>query len=53
MLQITFKFKDVYTHGTWKTQTCVVPSIEECIRVYGLDEPNVDFEIIKVTDKED
>lgn len=36
MLKITFEYKDEYTHGKWREQTCVVSSVEECKRIYGL-----------------
>lgn len=48
MVKITFKYKDVYSHGKWNTQSCVVGSVSECIRIYGLDEPDVEYEIISV-----
>lgn len=48
MKRITFRYRDKMSHWEWKTQRCVVSSIEECIRIYGLNEPDVDFEILNV-----
>ena len=48
MFKITFKYKDAYSRGTWNTQSCVVGSVAECIRIYGLDESDVEYEIISV-----
>lgn len=52
MKRITFKFKDQYTKGNWKTQRCTVKSVDECIRIYGLDEPGVEYEIVSVEEVE-
>lgn len=52
MKKITFEYFDSYCHdGKWRTQTCVVSSVEECIRIYGL---GVDclYRIISVEDVE-
>lgn len=36
--RIVFEFKDEYTKGEWRRQECIVRSLEECKRIYGLDE---------------
>lgn len=36
MLHIKFEYKDAWTHGEWSKQECVVSSVEECKRIYGL-----------------
>lgn len=36
LLHIRFEYRDRYSHGKWMTQECVVSSIEECRRIYGL-----------------
>ena len=36
MLEIEFEYRDKYTNGRWNTQSCVVSSVEECKRIYGL-----------------
>ena len=49
MKKITFKYKDKFTKGEWRTQWCIVPSIEECIKTYGLG-VDCEYEIISVED---
>lgn len=46
MVHIVFKYKDEYTRGEWRTQECTVRSVEECKRIYGLEE--IEYEIISV-----
>lgn len=46
MLKITFRYRDTWSNFEWKTQHCTVESVEECIRIYGLNE--VEYEILKV-----
>ena len=36
MLEIEFEYKDKYTNGKWNKQSCMVSSLEECKRIYGL-----------------
>ena len=48
MLEITFKYRDQYSNWDWRTQHCTTTSLEECIRIYGLNEPDVEYEIIKI-----
>lgn len=36
MLHIEFEYKDEYSHGDWRKQECVVTSVEECKKIYGL-----------------
>ena len=47
MVKIRFKYKDQYTKGKWNEQQCIMSSVEECIRVYGLG-VDCDYEIISV-----
>lgn len=47
MLKITFKYKDRLSCGKWNRQTCVMHSIEECKRIYGLG-VDCEYRIIKV-----
>ena len=47
MLKITFKYADKYSNWEWRTQTCIVSSIDECKRIYGLG-IDCDYEIISV-----
>ena len=36
MLNIKFEYKDRYTNGKWNKQECIVSSVKECKRIYGL-----------------
>lgn len=36
MVRVVFKYKDEYTFGKWETQECVVNSVQECKKIYGL-----------------
>lgn len=36
MVKVTFMYKDAWSKGEWRTQTCVVGSVNERIRIYGL-----------------
>lgn len=36
MLHITFEYADAMSGWKWKKQECVVSSVEECKRIYGL-----------------
>ena len=48
MLSITFKYADAMSNLEWRTQSCTVSSIEECKRIYGLDNGDVEYEILEV-----
>ena len=48
MVEITFRYKDAMSNWEWRTQHCIVESIAECIRIYGLDESDVEYEILEV-----
>ena len=47
-VNVTFKYRDAMSNWKWRTQTCTVSSVEECIKIYGLNEGDVDYEIIEV-----
>ena len=53
MKRITFKYADAMSNYEWRTQHCTVESVDECIRIYGLDDPAVDFQIVSVEEDED
>lgn len=36
MVKVKFEYKDEYSRGKWLEQECVVSSVEECKRIYGL-----------------
>ena len=48
MLNITFRYKDAMSNWEWRTQSCTVSSVEECKRIYGLDNGDVEYEILEV-----
>ena len=53
MLSIIFKYKDYLSKGAWRTQHCIVESVYECIRIYGLDDNDVEWELISVEEIDD
>ena len=49
MKKITFEYRDEYCFdGKFHTQSCIVRSVEECIRIYGLEE--CEYRILSVED---
>ena len=50
MKHIVFEYKDAYTNGKWNKQECILSSVDECIKVYGLGK-DCDYRIISVTDE--
>ena len=52
MREITFIYKDELSRGKWNRQHCTVESLEECRRIYGLDEPGVEYVIESVIEVE-
>lgn len=48
MLSITFRYRDIWSNWEWRTRHCTVSSVDECIRIYGLDDSDVDSEILEV-----
>ena len=47
MLQIEFEYKDELSKGEWRMQSCIVPSIKECKKIYGLG-VDCDYQILSV-----
>ena len=47
MLKIVFEYRDEYCSPKWNKQECVVRSIEECKRIYGLG-VDCEYRIISV-----
>ena len=47
MLHIKFKYKDEWSKGKWREQECVVSSLAECKKIYGLG-VDCEYEIISV-----
>lgn len=52
MKEITFRYCDAMSNWEWRTQSCCVSSVSECIKIYGLNESGVIYEIIKIEDVE-
>lgn len=50
MLKITFRYRDAWSNWQWRTQTCVMHSVSECIRVYGLG-VDCDYEILEIEEQ--
>ena len=48
MLKITFEYQDCYNFPNWSKQTCVVSSVQECKKIYGLDMGGVEYHILSV-----
>lgn len=36
MVKVEFEYKDDFSNGKWNSQTCVVSSVAECKKIYGL-----------------
>lgn len=47
MLKIKFKYRDAMSGWHWRKQECVVPSVDDCIRIYGLG-VHCDYEIVSI-----
>ena len=47
MVEVTFKYRDDYSRGNWNTQNCIVSSVEECKKIYGLG-VDCEYKIISV-----
>ena len=47
MLKIKFEYKDEMSNWEWRKQECIVSSVEECIRIYGLGS-DCEYRIISI-----
>ena len=47
MLKITFEYADAWSRWEWRRQQCVVSSVQECIKIYGLG-VDCDYRIIEI-----
>ena len=47
MVTVVFEYMDRYTYGEWRKQKCIVESVEECKKIYGLG-IDCDYRIISV-----
>ena len=48
MINIEFEYKDRFSNGKWNKQSCTVSSVAECIKIYGLNDGDVEYRITKV-----
>ena len=51
MVKVKFKYRDIYTNGKWNEQECVVNSVQECKRIYGLG-VDCEYQIVSVEEVE-
>ena len=49
MVEVKFRYRDEMSKWEWREQSCVVSSVNECIRIYRLG-VDCDYEIISVTE---
>lgn len=47
MKRITFRYADAMSNWQWRTQQCIMESVDECIKIYGLG-VDCDYEILSV-----
>lgn len=49
MVKVEFEYRDAYSRGKWNKQSCVVSSVQECKKIYGLG-IDCEYKIISVTE---
>jgi hypothetical protein len=49
MLKIVFEYRDEMSGWKWRQQSCVVSSVKECKKIYGLG-VDCDYRIVSVTE---
>ena len=49
MKEIVFEYKDAYSRGEWTRQSCIMNSVEECKKTYGLG-IDCEYRILNVRD---
>lgn len=47
MVRIKFEYRDEMGHWEWREQECIVCSVDECKRIYGLG-IDCDYRIISI-----
>ena len=53
MVRVVFQYRDNMSKGEWREQECLVSSVEEAKRIYGLDgsDPTLlEYKIIEVVE---
>ena len=49
MLKIEFEYADAMSNWQWRKQSCIMSSVNECIKFYGLG-VDCDYHILSVED---
>ena len=52
MLRIKFRYADAMSGWKWREQECIVSSVAECIKLYGLG-IDCDYEIDSIEELDD
>lgn len=47
MVKVKFEYRDEMSKGEWREQECIVSSVQECKRIYGLG-IDCEYRIIEV-----
>jgi hypothetical protein len=47
MVKVKFQYRDELSNGKWNEQECVVSSVQECKKIYGLG-VDCEYRIISV-----
>lgn len=47
MKKIKFRYRDQWSDWEWRTQECIVSSVDECKRIYGLG-VDCEYQIISI-----
>lgn len=48
MVEVVFKYRDKMSNWEWREQRCIVSSVAECKKIYGLG-VDCDYRIVSVT----
>jgi hypothetical protein len=49
MFEIVFEYRDEMSGWEWRRQSCIMSSVQECKKVYGLG-VDCDYRIVSVTE---
>ena len=47
MLRIKFRYRDEMSNWEWREQECIVSSVAQCIKIYGLG-IDCDYQILEI-----
>ena len=48
MVEVVFEYRDEMSNWEWREQKCIVSSVAECKKIYGLG-VDCDYRIVSVT----